>query len=50
LILFFTTKEVGKGSGLGLSIIHGIIEQHGGSIKVDSIEGEGATFTVRLPD
>ncbi|MFH1991425.1 MAG: ATP-binding protein [Pseudomonadota bacterium] len=46
---FFSTKDVGKGSGLGLSIVYGIIEQHGGWIKVTSEEGEGATFTVFLP-
>ncbi len=47
---FFTTRDVGKGSGLGLSIIHGIIEQHGGTITVDSEEGEGTVFSIRLPD
>ncbi len=47
---FFTTREVSKGSGLGLSISHGIIEQHGGTIQVDSTPGRGTTFTVRLPD
>jgi two-component system OmpR family sensor kinase len=41
---------VGKGSGLGLSIIHGIIEQHGGTISVDSSLGHGTIFTVSLPD
>ncbi|MBC8430907.1 MAG: HAMP domain-containing protein [Desulfobacterales bacterium] len=46
---FFSTKEVGKGSGLGLSIIYGIIELHGGRIQVTSKEGEGATFTIFLP-
>lgn len=44
---FFTTKE--HGTGLGLSISYGIIEQHGGSISVDSRPGKGATFTVQLP-
>lgn len=47
---FFTTRDVGKGSGLGLAIIHGIVEQHGGIIAVDSTEGEGTVFSVRLPD
>jgi signal transduction histidine kinase/DNA-binding response OmpR family regulator len=46
---FFTTKEVGEGTGLGLSISYGIVEQHGGTIQVDSASGEGSTFTVRLP-
>jgi signal transduction histidine kinase len=46
---FFTTKPVKEGTGLGLSIVHGIIERHGGDIKVESKTGAGATFTVRLP-
>jgi two-component system NtrC family sensor kinase len=46
---FFTTKPVGQGTGLGLSLCHGIIEGHGGSIGVDSRPGEGAVFTVDLP-
>jgi two-component system NtrC family sensor kinase len=45
---FFTTKGV-KGTGLGLSISYGIVEQHGGSIAVDSEPGEGTTVVVRLP-
>jgi signal transduction histidine kinase len=46
---FFTTKPVGEGTGLGLSIVHGIIERHGGEIRVESTVGVGTTFTVRLP-
>ena len=46
---FFTTKPEGKGTGLGLSISYGIIQDHGGTIEVDSQTGMGTTFTVRLP-
>jgi signal transduction histidine kinase len=46
---FFTTKPVGEGTGLGLSIAAGIVQEHGGTIDVDSAEGRGATFRVRLP-
>ncbi|GAI83188.1 unnamed protein product, partial [marine sediment metagenome] len=46
---FFTTKGVGHGTGLGLSISYGIIQRHGGNIKVFSRVGEGSTFLVTLP-
>ena len=46
---FFTTKREGHGTGLGLAIAYGIVERHGGTIKVESRPGEGATFIVWLP-
>jgi CheY-like chemotaxis protein len=46
---FFTTKEPGKGSGLGLSVVHGIVGEHGGLIRVKSTPGQGSTFDVFLP-
>ncbi|MBP1727574.1 MAG: hypothetical protein H6Q51_2872, partial [Deltaproteobacteria bacterium] len=46
---FFSTKEVGFGTGLGLSVAHGIVERHGGTLTVKSKVGEGSVFTIRLP-
>lgn len=46
---FFTTKGVGEGTGLGLSVSYEIVHRHGGSIDVESSEGAGAQFEVRLP-
>jgi len=46
---FYTTSAIGKGAGLGLSICYSIVKQHSGTIEVESIEGKGSTFTVRLP-
>lgn len=46
---FFTTREVGKGTGLGLTVCRDIVKAHGGSIEVESREGAGSQFAVRLP-
>ncbi|MDF2158610.1 7TM diverse intracellular signaling domain-containing protein [Algoriphagus sp. CAU 1675] len=46
---FFTTKAVGKGTGLGLSIVYSIIENHKGTLEVDTEEGQGTTFIITLP-
>ncbi len=49
LELFYTTKEPGRGSGLGLPIVANIVERHGGEIRIDSKPGEGTTVTIELP-
>jgi len=47
--MFFTTKEVGEGSGMGLAVAHNVVSNHGGRIEVVSAEGAGTTFEVYLP-
>ncbi len=47
---FFTTKGVGNGTGLGLAVSYGIIQEHAGSIEVSSVPGEGTTFRLVFPD
>jgi signal transduction histidine kinase len=46
---FFTTKPAGKGTGLGLSISHRIVSEHDGMLDVDSTEGKGSIFSIKLP-
>ncbi len=46
---FFTTKPEGEGTGMGLAMVHGIIEEHGGTIRVESQEGQGTKFIIEIP-
>ena len=46
---FFTTKDVDQGTGLGLSVVHGIVTSHGGTIVVESTINRGTKFVIRLP-
>ncbi len=46
---FYTTKEEGQGTGLGLSVVYGIIQKHQGNITVESNQGKGTSFLIRLP-
>jgi signal transduction histidine kinase len=46
---FFTTKPVGQGTGLGLSLSYDIVKAHGAELKVETKEGEGSTFIIQLP-
>ena len=47
---YFTTKEIGQGTGLGLAMVHSIVQSYGGVMHVDSVLGEGATFELLLPE
>jgi two-component system, NtrC family, sensor kinase len=46
---FYTTKQLGKGTGMGLSIVYGVVKMHAGEISVESTEGKGTSFLVRIP-
>jgi PAS domain S-box-containing protein len=46
---FFTTKDPGKGTGMGLAVTHGIIKSHGGTVQVNTVEGEGTVFHIYFP-
>lgn len=47
---YFTTKEVGRGTGMGLAVVHGIVKNHGGMIRLKSTPGKGASFSIYLPE
>jgi two-component system, cell cycle sensor histidine kinase and response regulator CckA len=47
---YFTTKKLHEGTGLGLSVVHGIVNDHGGAVTVESVPGRGSCFTVFLPE
>jgi signal transduction histidine kinase len=47
---FFTTKPTCQGTGLGLSLSYDIVKAHGGELKVETIEGEGSTFIIQIPN
>ena len=46
---FFTTKPMGEGTGMGLSIVYGVVKNHQGEIKVHTEVGKGTTFTIQIP-
>ena len=46
---FFSTRDIGEGAGLGLSLAYGAVKEHGGEIEVESVPGEGSAFTIMLP-
>jgi len=46
---YFTTKAIGKGTGMGLAVVHGIVSNHGGAIFANSVMGKGTTFTIFFP-
>ena len=46
---FYSTKEMGRGSGMGLAMVHGIVHEHGGHVRVETTQGGGSTFRVMLP-